>query len=387
MRRWLCVLVLVAGASIVALQPVQAQTRADTAAVLLNAAERLRVQGELAAARALLQLIGRDYAGTPAAAEVETMLALVQRMPAREQSGRTELMVWGATYGAWLGVALPLMADAEEPEVYGVGLLLGAPAGFFAARAYGAKHRPTEGQARAITFGGTWGTFQGFGWGQYFDVGSETLQSCAPPELGLPCEDLETDADGPSLVAAALAGGIAGIVTGALLARKPITSGTATAVSHGGLWGTWFGFGLSYVAGSRDDDLLASALVGGNVALIATGIMAPAWRLSENRARLISIAGVIGGIVGGGLVLILQPDDDETGVAIPVATSALGLGLGAHYTRNYDARADDGGSPGALLDRNHARWSLDVPEPRLQLRRDGRRKDAAVFLPLLEVRF
>ncbi|MGH7449472.1 MAG: hypothetical protein ACREK1_06145, partial [Longimicrobiales bacterium] len=41
----------------------RAQTRADSAAVLLNAAEQLRLRGEAGAARAVLELIARQYAG------------------------------------------------------------------------------------------------------------------------------------------------------------------------------------------------------------------------------------------------------------------------------------------------------------------------------------
>ena len=60
----------------------------------------------------------------------------------------------------------------------GVGLLLGAPAGFFASRAY-ARSRPlSDGQARAITLGGTWGTWQGFGWASVLDLGTETVREC-----------------------------------------------------------------------------------------------------------------------------------------------------------------------------------------------------------------
>ena len=157
----------------------RAQTRADSAAVLLHAAEQLRLRGEAAAARALLDLIARQYAGTPAASEVDRMRELMRGMPAAERSGRTELLVFGTGYGAWLGVAVPLALESDEPEGYGVGLLLGAPLGFFAARQY-ATRDPTYGQARALTFGGTWGTYMGVVTAAVFDLGTETIESFIP---------------------------------------------------------------------------------------------------------------------------------------------------------------------------------------------------------------
>ena len=385
MKRWFVVLALVAGSWLASGGEAQGQTRADTAAVLLQAAERLRTHGDAAAARAVLDLIARDYADTPAAAEVERMLAAVQRMPERERSGRTELMVWSATYGAWLGVALPLMLESDSPEAYGLGLLAGAPAGFFIARGATLRRGITEGQARAVTFGGTYGTFQGFGWTHVLDIGADKSRNCDP--FGQ-CFESDSDPSEETLVAAAVLGGVGGIITGVVLAQKPITSGTATAVTHGGLWGTWFGWGLSFIAGSRDDSMLTGALIGGDIALVASAIMAPEWRLSESRARLISIGGVIGGLAGLGLMLIVQPDDEGTAAAFPVFGSAIGLGLGAHHTRNHDARAEEGGaSRGALLNLQRGRWTMDLPEPSLQLQRDNGSEHTAVYVPLLKARF
>src|SRR5688500_5191566 len=162
MRRLLCCLLFVVAASIAGAQEAQAQSRADSAAVLLNAAEQLRLRGENGVARALLELIQQQYAGTAAALEVDRMRALLSRTPDVERSGRTEVLVFGTTYGAWLGVAVPLMFESDDPGSYGIGLLLGAPIGFFAAKSYADTYSPTEGQTRALTFGGTWGTAQGF---------------------------------------------------------------------------------------------------------------------------------------------------------------------------------------------------------------------------------
>jgi MFS family permease len=341
--------------------------------------------------------------------EVAGLLASLERAPRAERSGRTELLVWSTTYGAWLGVAVPIMADSDSPEAYGIGLLAGAPLGFLAARRYADAVRPTEGQVRAITFGGTWGTYQGLGWLEVLDIGRRTSSNdCVP---GFPCDDVfyEEEPSAATRVGAAVAGGLAGIGTGAWLARKPITAGTAAAVSLGGLWGTWFSFGLSVLADLEDDDLLATTLVGGNAAIIATALVAPSWEMSESRARLISVGGLIGALGGAGLLLILQPDNDKVAISIPLVTSAGGLLAAADWTRGMDAAgggtdnggADNGGAgnaatgagasrpAGALLNADGGRWSLDMPALSVRLERTAAVGTAqpAVHVPLFSARF
>src|SRR5690606_25814729 len=129
------------------------ETRADTAAVLLRVAEQLEAEGRTALAAALLQAVLERYGETPAAAEIARRRAAERTVAAAEVtgSGRGELMVWGTLYGLWLGAAIPAAAGADDPEAYGLGLLLGGPAGFLASRLY-AGQELTEGQARAIPF-------------------------------------------------------------------------------------------------------------------------------------------------------------------------------------------------------------------------------------------
>jgi hypothetical protein len=367
----------------------QAQSRADSAAVLLHTAEQLRLRGEVDVARALLAHLSRQYAGTPAAEQVDRMLAALRRVPEVQRPGRTELLVWSTTYGAWLGVAVPLMADSDSPEAYGLGLLAGAPVGFFAARAYTARARPTEGQARAITFGGSWGTYQGIGWTEVFDIGARTETFCSslPPSPDV-CFESEGEVKGSTYAAAAVIGGLAGIGTGAYLARKPITAGTAAAVTLSGLWGSWFSVALSVIGGLEDDDLLAATLTGGNVALGAAALVAPRWEMSESRARLVSVGGLIGGLGGAGLLLIAQPDDEKVAISIPLATSIAGLVVAARLTRDMDAGPDDvAPGRGALLNLDGGRVAFDMPAVSVRLDRGANGRHSALHVPLLRARF
>jgi hypothetical protein len=305
----------------------RAQTAADSAGVLLGVADRLESEGEVQLARSILDLITRRYANTPAA-EIAARRLEVQRANRVEQSGRTELLVFGTTYGLALGAGIPAAFESNDPETYGIGLIVGGPVGFLAARSYARSRSITEGQARAITFGGTWGTWQGFGWAQVLDIGAGEF-----------CNEFDCysgDPDAQAVITSMIAGSVVGIGVGVALSQKNISAGTATTVSFGSLWGSWYGGGLVTMLGhNQDDNLLTAILVGGNLGIVGAALGAPKWNFSPQRARLISISGVAGLLGGLGLLMIIQPDGDEA-IAVPLATSTLGLGLGAHWTRRME---------------------------------------------------
>jgi hypothetical protein len=343
----------------------QVVSRADSAAVLLDAARSFEADGRWEVAEALFHRLTEQFGDTEAGREAR---ALLER-PTPEgtsRSSQAELMVWSTTYGAWLGVAIPGALGADDPAPYGVGLLLGGPGGFLGGRALSRSMNLSEGQVRAITFGSLWGTWQGWGLLELMDWGEEEY-----------CDWDVCWSDGPDgddVLKAMVLGGLAGIGTGAFLAQKPIPSGVATTVNYGALWGTWFGFAGGVVADLEEDDLLASALLGGNAGLLYTAFRASDWNLSRPRARLISISGVIGLLGGFGLDLLMQPEEDKVAMGIPLLTSAGGLALGAVMTS--DSRAGEGGmgrgrreaggdgDPGtSLLQLRDGKFSLGTPAP------------------------
>ena len=176
-RKWLVpflVSFLIAGAST---EPLFGQmTRADSAAVLLDATRRLEREGEHDAARELLDLIVRHFRGTPAASEAATRLT-TSRARETERSGRASFIAFSTAYGAWLGIAVPAAFGADEPEPFGAGLLIGAPSAFFASKAFVDKYPMSAGQSTLTGFGARWGTWQGMGWREGY--GKDTIGFCA----------------------------------------------------------------------------------------------------------------------------------------------------------------------------------------------------------------
>jgi len=351
---------------------------ADSAAVVRETARDFEEQGRADLAEALYQYLLDRFPGTPAAEEVRARFA-EERGRTRielERSGDVELRVWSTVYGGWLGIAIPQMAGADDPEPYGLGLLLGAPAGFLAARWYGSGRTITEGHARAVTLGGSWGTWQGLGWAQVFELGSDCFRTVEGQRI---CEDGPTlDATFGSMVA----GGLLGIGTGAFLAnRTDVSAGTSTLANFGALWGSGYGVAAGLLAGTEDEDTLwALALMGGNLGLLSGALLGPRLDLSRERARLISIAGVVGLLGGLGFDLLIQPESTEMGTLIPTLTSTGGLAVGVWATRGMDEASSRTGSaarqPGAGTDPTEgalARWTdgeleLGIPTPWLTLR-------------------
>lgn len=397
MRRLLAV--SVALLTLAALGPgtVSAQiTPADSAAVLLRTAAHFETSGEPDVARAIYRLIVTRYGTTPAASEARGHLETV-RVAGTTGSGKVELQVWSTLYGLWLGIAVPGALGADDSEPYGIGLLAGGPAGFLAGKALSRGGTITEGQARAITLGGTWGSWQGYGLVELMDLGAQSICYNDPdgPYPGGGCVDSYDDTE--EKFAGMVLGGIAGIAAGALLSRGDVSPGVATSANFGALWGSWFGFAGAYLAGEEGDGNLAVTLLGGDVGLVSAALLASRNNVSRSRARLVSLYGVIGGLSGLGLDLLIQPDGDKVLVGIPLAGSIVGLALGVGMTRDFDA-ASMGGSGGAdalpgagLLNRSNGEWTLGtpIPLPRM-LELDGPtgliRKPALGFT-LLNVRF
>jgi hypothetical protein len=147
------------------------------------------------------------------------------------------------------------------------------------------------------------------------------------------------------------------------------------------------------MAGLREDDLLAGTLIGGDATVAAAGMLAPKWNPSVNRVRLVSLSGLVGGVAGGGLVLIIQPDNEKVGIGIPLAASLVGLAMGSHATRNYDRDHSDGGDAqgNSLLHFDGTHVSAAVPIPVPVLRRDERgskpRAQPALAVNIFSARF
>ena len=173
---------------------------------------------------------------------------------------------------------------------------------------------------------------QGGGWSDLLGLGKDEV---CDPVFG--CYDYDTGDSNEELFASMILGGLAGIVTGALIARNPVRSGVSSGVQGGAIWGTIYGaMGAALVDPDGDADAtLATALIAGNVGLFVGGALAKKYDLSRSRIRMINLGALVGGMGGLGLDLMIQPSD-RTAIAIPLLTSLIGLGIAANATRGSD---------------------------------------------------
>jgi len=368
-------------------------TRADTAAVLVQAARRLAAEGERDVAANLLRYIIRWYGDTPIAQQAARELTAADRARLAG-SGRTSFIVSNTLFGAWLGVAVPLAFGAEDPAPFGAGLIAGPAVGLLGSIFYTKSYPITSGQSAAYRWSFLWLSWQGFLLRELTGIGD--TEECYDPGTGQrECYSYTPD-EAP--FAALVAGGAAGIGAGLALTRLNLPAGDVALVQDASAWGTGFGAALSVLLSSdgdpSDNTVFGWMAATGNAALLGAIPLARAWRPTVGQIRLITLSGIAGGLVGVGIDLLADVDDDKALVLIPTLGSAVGIGVGAALTvRRSVPSAASSAVPetGALIQLGReAGLGLPLPEARVlpALKPDGTiGRRPAVGFRLAEVRF
>ena len=281
-----------------------------------------------AESRALLQDLAERSAGTPlgaAAAETRNDMdrillssrGLYRSRATLDQSGKTDLLTFAGIYGLWTGVAIPIWMEDPDTQTLAAGFLVAPPVALLIANSASKNAEMGIGRAHMIALGGWLGTTQGAGWAALADM------------------------DGNEAVGVSVVSGLAGIAAASALTSKVhFSEGHGTLTNNAHLWGAWFGLVGGVVAGMEEEDLLRASLIGSDALVLGTGIAARNVRMSKNRARLISLLGVVGTTFGLGIDLMAEVPDAETAMAIAGIGSVAGLAVGASVTQNYDDGKD-----------------------------------------------
>lgn len=356
--------------TLAAAPPASGQSRADSAAVLLGTAEAMEQHGSEELALALLRYLASRFPDTESG-RIAASRAESARIANGARGGETELRVWGATYGIWLGVATPAALGADDGRAIGTGLLLGGPTGFLLASAFANSRPLSPGQARAITWGGTWGGLQGL-----VVAGMAGVDSSE------------------GLFGSMLLGSVAGLAGGVAVARQDVSPGTATSATFGSLWGMWFGLAGSILAELEDEAVWTTIALTGNAGLALGAAVGSRVPLSRPRARMINVGGLLGTLGGAGLALIAEVDGPKGAVGMMLFGGTLGLAVATGATSDYGT---DEGSPRprtgeALLNRHEGEWfaSTPLPSPALGMAANGPRvgeRTVSWRVPLLSARF
>ena len=266
-----------------------------------------------------------------------------------DQSGRVGTVVFSTLYSTWLGIGTArLMDETDNAKSIATGMMIGAPTGLLTSLVATRNAKLSRGQSALINSGGSWGTWQGWGWATLIDE----------------------DGDEKSLISGAMLGGLSSILTTSILTRKIDPSlGDMGIINYGALWGTWLSLCAGQVAGVEDDDeLLAWTLIGGNIGAITMASLSPKIDITLARANWINLGGVIGTTVASGIVMIIAEIDISTEAAF--ATLMFG-GIAGLITGIYNTRHIPPPEAGERLSRRNNSTPWDRPPHQLQLNSNG----------------
>lgn len=273
--------------------------------------------------RIISEYPGTEYAQLAERKKEEIATLRIQPKPI-SGSSRASLVGFGTLFTTWLGVGTLILVEAEGPEPYGLALIAGPLGGLAISLNLTRNAQLSQGQASLINLGGAWGIWQATG------------------------AAIIADMDEKAVVGASMAGGLIGLALSTSVVKgREVSPGDATLINFGGIWGTWLGVcgakladkDIEYEYEEDDDDVLASALIGGDVGLLTMAALAPKLKMSRARARLINIGGIVGTLYGLGTNILLEIDPDFEGSAwgIMGLGSLLGLAAGAYFTKDYDS--------------------------------------------------
>lgn len=333
--------------------------------------------GNLGGARGSYERLISQYPNSQFACWAGFRLANLKSGGARvNKEGRAQFIVGATLFGAWTGFALAQIAalgDEEVSESEGKALIWasigGAAAGLIPSILVSPNLPMSTGRATLINFGWSWALWHGAG------------------IAALP-EDLSGQGVfGVSVGMSALGWG----GTFALTHYLDVADGDAALVAASAYWSTWFSLAIGTLIGAEDffDDrhvVIPVLLGGGDAGLVGGAFLSKYLNISSGRVSLISLGGLLGGLVGGGIVALAEPEDPRGIVAWIFGSSVAGLALAAVLTNDYDQPSP--ASAGlAALELTPQGWSLGVPPLRITPTSFAGRHGLAFEVPLLGGRF
>ncbi|MBM3242654.1 hypothetical protein FJZ31_40860 [Candidatus Poribacteria bacterium] len=360
---------------------IEAKLKQQEAKLIYEAASQLASDEEYDKAIRRFDRIISEYPETEYArlAEGQKKGIATLRLQPKPISGisRASLVGFGTLFTTWLGVGTLILVEADDEEAYGLALITGPICGLAGSTNLTRNLKLNDGQASLINLGGAWGVWQA--------VGTAVI----------------ADVDYKGVVGASMAGGIIGLaLSGSIVHGRDISPGDATMINFGGIWGTWFALCGAMVADVEEgDNILASAMIGGDTGLLTMAALSPKLNMSRARARLINIAGIVGTLYGIGTNVLFEIDSKRNFWGVMGIGSALGLAAGVYFTRNYDSEKGyfamyessiHAPTVGLLnIESGERRWDLPVPTVAISNLNKGRVKipELKLQMPLVNIKF
>jgi hypothetical protein len=332
--------------------------------------------GNLGAAREMYDRLVKEHSQTQFACWAQVRLTALMSGKARvNKEGRAQFIIGTTLFGIWFGDALASaifledesMTDSEYKGLiwFGIG---GAAAGLVPSILLSSDLPMSTGRATLINFGWAWGLWHGLGF------------SILPDDLSVSAWF------GIALASSAVGWG----GTFALTHFVDVADGDAALVASASLWATWFTFCVAALISEDffdDEDVVIPVLLaGGDAGLVTAALLTGKADMSAGRVGLISLGGVLGMLLSGGIIAIAEFDEYRAAVGMSLALTAGGL-VGAYFlTRGYDEPGN--GSTGlAALEYGPDGWAVGAPVPRIMPGYVGGEHVLTFELPLIGGRF
>lgn len=267
------------------------------------------------------------------ASEVERLRARVEKRlrssgssSSLDQEGRTELLVNSTLLSlGFYGYALPVSLGIEDGTGVAALYMLTSGAGFFAPYALTRDRPVTEGQTKLFQYGGTRGIAHG-------------------ALIGLLAAGDELSVRG--FMGSALATSVGEALAGfGLAGTRRIDQGTAETIGAGGDFGLGLGLGVGFLIDPDDPEprTVAGPALAGSLAGLLTGrYLSRRTTYTPGDARVLRVLGSLGALSGLAAADLAGIRNTRALLGSTMATSVVGFGLAHRLLRSRDVPTNSG---------------------------------------------
>ncbi|MEO8704575.1 MAG: hypothetical protein ABI867_31260 [Kofleriaceae bacterium] len=314
--------------------PPRVDARDDAGWQLYHAAFAALMDHARGKARGLTAQLVHDYPGHPATLAIESAredLGVTDKprveIEKPSKGARAELALFQGIHGIFLGLEVCAIAECNDG---GSVLLLGLVGGAIGAGASLSVPDLTSGRRALLNSGTVWGA-----------ANAGLLLAAIQPDV---------DDSAAPIVGPLMAGQLGGMGVGYSLFRYQPTAGQVGLANSTGQWSAVI---TGLLIAGLDDDPSDSSTKGYALAVLAAldgGLGVGAYlagkypHVSRAQTLVIDAGGIFGAVAGGGL-LVLAQDEFGPGTALGAAAgTAVGLGIAAYMTRNWNSGNDNDSS-------------------------------------------
>ncbi len=333
--------------------------------------------GNLGAAREMYDRLIKEHSQTQFACWAQVRLTALKAGKARvNKEGRAQFIIGTTLFGAWMGDALAsaiFLEDEDMTESEAKGLIWfgigGAAAGLVPSILLSSDLPMSTGRATLINFGWSWGLWHGLG-------------------ISMLPDDLSISAwFGIALASSAVGWG----GTFALTHFVDVADGDAALVASAASWATWFTFAIAVLISEDfldDEDVVIPVLLaGGDAGLVTAALLTDQADMSAGRVGLISLGGLLGMLLSGGIIAIAEFDEYRPAVGMSLGLTVGGL-VGAYFlTAGYDDPGNGSTGVAALEYTPDGGWAVGTPVPRMTPAYVGGEHVLTFDVPLIGGRF